>query len=101
MIYRLHHSPDMIRPLKPGPVLFWEEGDRESVHFSCPCGEREVYVTTEEGHAISFDADGRLTLVGSVGGAGEWKGENLCHFLMTDGRVEMCDDAKCPGATPL
>ena len=98
MTYRRHHSEHMQRPLEPGPVLFWDEGDHTSVHFTCPCGDREVYVMSPP-HTIEFDAEGRLALDGSVGGSGRWKGDNLCHFLLKGGEVEMCDDAKCPGGT--
>ncbi len=99
MTYRRAPTTEMERPLtESGPVLAWDDyNGGGAVIFLCPCGKREVYVTTQKGHGIEFDADGRLTINGSIGGAGRWKGENLCHFWMKGGEIEMCDDAKCPG----
>lgn len=101
-VYRRAPSNAMERPLtEAGPVLAWDDyGKGGAVIFLCPCGDREVYVTSPP-HSIEFDDDGRLTLDGSVGGSGRWRGENLCHFLLKAGEVEICGDAKCPGgATP-
>ena len=97
MTYRRAPSVDMERPLtESGPVLAWDDYNDGAVIFLCPCGSREVYVTSPP-HTITFDDDLRLTLDGSVGGAGRWRGDNLCHFWLKGGEVEMCDDAKCPG----
>ena len=105
MTYRRHPSPDMSRPLRtPGPVLSWDGGDYgQSVIFSCPCGEREVYVTERKGHEILFDDDDRLTINGSCGYAPKpdlGRPANWCHFFMRAGEIEMCSDSKCPGANP-
>ncbi len=84
-------------------VLCWEN---DAVIFACPCGGREVYVTSPP-HTITFSEDGKLTLDGSVGSKEGWKmvrgvgiddlPKNWCHFWLKDGEPEMCDDAKCPG----
>ena len=102
MTYRKHHSPDMERPLRtPGPVLFAEDRGEQGVVFSCPCGEREVYVTTQNGHRFEWDDDERLTIHGSCGYRAKpdlGRPDNWCHFFIRGGEVEMCSDSKCPGA---
>lgn len=110
-----HRSPDrnLKRPLKePGPVLAFGKPPVELV-FCCPCGGREVYVTSPP-HEIEFDQDEKLTLNGSVGsraveGPHDFRlvhGEVLhdlpaswCHFFVKNGEVEMCGDAQCPGGS--
>ena len=93
--YRRAPSNEMERPLtEAGPVLAWDG----AVIFLCPCGAREVYVTSPP-HTIEFDDEGRLTLNGSVGSRErEDLPANWCHFWMKGGAAEMCDDAQCPGA---
>jgi len=92
-------------PREAGPVVEVQGSEHEGevygpgCMFWCPCLERRVVVRTPR-HTIAFDQDRRLTLDGSVGGSGRWKGDNLCHFWMKGGEVEMCDDAKCPGSSP-
>ena len=80
--YRRAPTTDMERPLaEPGPVLAWDQ----AVIFLCPCGEREIYITSPP-HEIEFDEEGRLTLNGSVGS--REKGDrpaNWCHFRMRNG----------------
>ena len=103
-VYRRHPSPDMERPLRmPGLVLHWvDKMHGQAVIFSCPCGEREVYVTEQTGHKISFDEDERLSILGSCGYRAKpdlGRPDNWCHFFMTHGEVEMCGDAQCPGGT--
>ena len=108
MTYTRAPSTEIARPLTEiGPVLAWEN---RAVVFLCPCGGREVYVTSPP-HTISFP-DNQLHLDGSVGSrpiAGEKDfrlvhGEalhnlpaNWCHFFVKDGVYEMCGDAQCPG----
>ena len=97
-VYRRRLSGTLPRPLKPGPVLFWRTDIGEAVVFSCPCGEREVYATTLEGHEFEWDADLRLTVQGSLGSRPkDGRPLNWCHFFMRDGEVEMCSDAQCGG----
>ena len=100
MTYKLSPTTDLPRPLtEAGPVLHWDVGnDGFAVIFLCPCGAREVYVTHQKGHRLEFDGDGRMTIHGSIGGSGRWKGDNLCHFFVRAGEVEMCADVKCPGS---
>ena len=103
-VYRRHHSENMERPIAtPGPVLFWDDTVHgQAVIFSCPCGEREVYVTTHEGHRFEWDAEDRLTIHGSCGYAAKpdlGRSENWCHFLMAGGVAEICNDSQCPGAS--
>ena len=99
--YRRHPSTDLERPLRLiGPVLHWQSEHGQAVIFSCPCGEREVYVTEQNGHKISFDSDERLTIKGSCGyreRADLGRPANWCHFYMTDGKVKMENDSQCPG----
>jgi len=96
-----------------GTVIHWPFGSDapQAIVFVCPCGGREVYVTSPP-HLISFDAEGALTLDGSVGSrrvgpSPDFRrvhGRNLsdlpanwCHFLVENGVATMCDDAACPG----
>ena len=99
MAYRRHHSEDMSRPIAtPGPVLFWESDQGSAIVFSCPCGEREVYVKSPP-HGIAFDAEERLTIHGSVASTGHShrsRDIGRCHFHIADGEASMCDDATCP-----
>ena len=100
--YRRHDSEDMERPLKPGPVLHWADRMRgDAVIFSCPCGAREIFATTENGHKISFDDEGRLTIRGSLGAHPRpqdgYPEANWCHAYVTDGVFEVLDDSICPG----
>ena len=81
----------------------WADG----IVFQCPCNFRTVYVKSPP-HQISFEEDGRLTLVGSCGYRGRGKeGEkgylapNWCHFDMTGGVATMYGDATCPGSVLL
>ena len=104
MTYRKHHSPDMERPIATvGPVLFWDDTVHgQAVIFSCPCGEREVYATSKNGHRFEWDDDERLTIRGSCGYAAKPKlgrPANWCHFILTAGVAEMCSDSECPGAS--
>ena len=99
--YRKHHSENMRRPLEPGPVLHWVDGDEEAVVFSCPCGTRELYVTTRGGHRFEWDADERLTIHGSCGYRAKpdiGRPANWCHFFLRAGSISMCSDSICPGA---
>ena len=101
--YRLdrEQSAKKQRPLRtPGPVLYWETDAGKAVIFSCPCGEREVYVCSPP-HEIAFDEAGRLTIKASCGYRERpnlGRPANWCHFQMTAGKVEMYDDSRCPGA---
>lgn len=112
--YRRAENNDVDRPLKEcGPVLsFGKPGEGGCVVFLCPCGGREVYVTSPP-HTIEWDDAGRLSLDGSVGskelsGPHEFRivhGESLhdlpanwCHFKVKVGVATMYDDAKCPGS---
>ena len=84
-------------------VLFWvNEGVGEEIHFRCPCGERMVYVTSPP-HTISFDDEGLLTLVGSVGSRASLHlsdgKPNWCHFWLKNGIPKMCFDTRCPGGS--
>ena len=88
---------DLPRPVEPGVVLDWGE----AVIFSCLCGAREVYVTSPP-HTIEFDSQSLLTITGSCGYRGKPnltppRPKNWCHFFMKKGKIEMCDDSKCPG----
>ena len=102
VIYRRTHNAEeeFDRPLKPGQVVDWTGGERhKAVIFGCPCGEREVYVTSPPHSRIDFDAEGRLTIEASCGYRAKGdRPQNWCHFFMTRGRVEMCGDSQCPGA---
>ena len=101
------------RPLKEcGPVISTKGED--AIVFLCPCGGREVYVTSPP-HQITFDEEGKLTLDGSVGsrplsGPHEHRmvhgvslhdlPANWCHISIKGGVAKMYDDAKCPGSQP-
>ena len=105
-LYRLSPTTDLPRPLAgPGPVLAFPKGGfarsaQNALIFACPCGAREVYVTCPPHDAV-VNADGLVTIVGSLGGAGKWKAAaTRCHFTVTEGVAAMCDDAACPGAQP-
>ena len=82
-----------------------QRGSREVVEcdqgvcFWCPCGEREVYVSSPP-HTITFDEEGVLTLDGSCGyHATDVHPANWCHFWLKDGEAKMVSDAKCPGSS--
>ena len=113
MKYSKADNVDMKRPLtEPGPVLAYGREPSEIV-FACPCGGREVYITSPP-HTIEFDDAGILvSLGGSVGsrplnGPHEFRmvhgttlhdlPKNWCHFWIKNGGIEMCSDSKCPGS---
>ena len=75
-----------------GAVVPWNEG----VVFKCPCNERQCYVSSPPHKSIKFDSEGILTIKPSLGYRAKGdKPENWCHFYITQGRFEMCNDAKC------
>ena len=79
-----------------GPVVAWDA----CVLFNCPCGERQVYVTSPP-HIITFDEEDILTLDGSCGyrkNEALNRKANWCHFFLKNGYIEMCSDVECPGA---
>ena len=102
MTYRRVKGLELPRPLSNadvGAVLFWESKKNKEIVFSCPCGEREVYVI-DPPHGISFDADERLTIEGSCGLRARpsiGRPANWCHFFIRGGEYEMCGDSQCPG----
>ena len=74
----------------------WMDG----IVYMCPCDNEQRYITSPP-HTISFDADGILTLIPSIGYKARQnldRPQNWCHFFIKDGVVEMCSDAQCPGA---
>ena len=88
------------RPLREqGPVLFWEESTGKACVFCCPCGEREVYVTSPPHSKIEFDADGLLTIEASIARKRRTDDTPACHFWIKNGEVEMCADSTCSGRT--
>ena len=93
-IYRRNDDPSVIfdRPLKPGEVMDWIDGDGCAVVFGCPCGGREVYVCKPPHSVIEFDEEGLLTIEASI-----LSPKHGCHFFMRKGQVEMCADSTCPG----
>lgn len=99
IVYRVVEGTE--RPLRtPGIVVHWRDGEAQAVAFSCPCGEREVYVTEQAGHKITV-TDGILDIRGSCGYREDrnlGRPANWCHFFIKGGRVEMCGDSQCPGA---
>ena len=97
-IYKRTDDPDAghERPLAQGEVLVWK-GIYKGVSFICPCGEREVAVC-EPPHTIEFDGNGILTIEGSCGyRARTGRPSNWCHFDLTDGKITMYGDSRCPG----
>ena len=84
---------------RPGAVVAWSDG----VLFQCPCDERQVYIASPP-HTISFDEIGLLTITRSIGYRANPdltppRPANWCHFFITQGLVEMCSDAQCPGGS--
>ena len=99
-VYKRSDEPALVRPLEtPGPVLAWEGPDgKKEIVFSCPCGEREVYVRETDGHAISFGEDGELHIEQSCGSAARpGRRANWCHFWIHGGYATMVKDSICPG----
>ena len=94
-VYIRNDDPNLIfeRPLKPGEVMDWTYDKDCAVVFGCPCGEREVYVTSPPHHKIRFNDSDLLTIEPSV-----LSPKHGCHFFMHKGRVKMCGDSTCPGA---
>ena len=87
-------------------VYAWqnEQGGLVEAHFRCPCGERVIKVV-DPPHGISYDAEGLLTVKGSIGsraipahGPHPARPENWCHFWITRGHAGVYNDAQCPGA---
>ena len=76
-----------------GSVVARENG----VLFWCPCDFRVVHVSSPP-HKISFDGQGRLTLVGSCGFRAHGKRPEIwCHFSVSGGVATMHGDSQCPG----
>ena len=95
-----YHKVDEVEVSYAGPagseVMPWSDG----VVFLCPCGERQCYVSSPP-HTITFDAEGVLTLDGSVGSRADEsrdRAENWCHFHIKQGVPTMCSVVQCPGA---
>ena len=96
-----------VLPFKPGPVIRIEQSEFEGevygpgCMFWCFCLTRRIVVRTPPHKSITYDAEGRVTIKGSLGAhpmLPEWPKSNWCHAYMTNGRFELCDDAICPGA---
>ena len=69
--------------------------------FWCPCLKRHIVIRTPPHKSITYDAEGRPTIKGSIGASPsppEWPQGNWCHAHMTAGRFKLTDDARCLGA---
>ena len=90
------------RDMHPRRLYFCEHNHygrgRRDWRLKCPCGEREGLLLGDR-HAVTFDEDGLCTVHPSLGyEATDEHPANWCHYFIRQGRVEMCGDARCPGA---
>ena len=91
-----------VLPRHAGPVV--DSGGITS--FRCPCFTRQICVFNQthpetKGHQVSWDANGLLTIQGSLGAlpTASYPKEHWCHGDMTGGVFSLHDDSICPGAT--